>query len=209
MEFLERSTTKHAIFFILHAPLVLILAQGLIIFFRYAMKRSGYISSKFYTYASHVCTGVITSLTTAALICLLTGFLYMVFAKSLYQKYAASVLALLDNDKLSVRVTPSSITFFYIENDEVKLMKDMLREFEGTGVGAVLDKALNMTKEVAVEDIYEEIKNIDNAEAVIFDGIISQRLVDVASKKGIKKLVAFNSMNVVKKPKNLQIITIN
>ena len=76
------------------------------------MKRSGYISSKFYTYASHVCTGVITSLTTAALICLLTGFLYMVFAKSLYQKYAASVLALLDNDKLSVRVTPSSITFF-------------------------------------------------------------------------------------------------
>ena len=97
-----------------------------------------------------------------------------------------------------------------VENDEITLMKDMLREFEGTGVGAVLDKALNMTKEVAVEDIYEEIKNIDNnAEAVIFDGIISQRLVDVASKKGIKKLVAFNSMNVVKKPKNLQIITIN
>ncbi len=96
-----------------------------------------------------------------------------------------------------------------VENDEINLMKDMLREFEGTGVGAVLDKALNMTQEVAVEDIYEEIKNIDNAEAVIFDGIISQRLVDVASKKGIKKLVAFNSMNVVKKPKNLQIITIN
>ena len=96
-----------------------------------------------------------------------------------------------------------------VENDEVRLMKDMLREFEGTGSGAILDEALNMTKEVAVEDIYEEIKNIDSAEAVIFDGIISQRLVDVASKKGIKKLVAFNSINVVKKPRNLQIITIN
>ena len=96
-----------------------------------------------------------------------------------------------------------------VENDEVRLMKDMLREFEGTGSGAILDEALNMTKEVAVEDIYEEIKNIDSAEAVIFDGIISQRLVDVASKKGIKKLVAFNSINVVKKPRNLKIITIN
>ncbi len=96
-----------------------------------------------------------------------------------------------------------------VENDEVRLMKDMLREFEGTGSGAILDEALNMTKEVAVEDIYEEIKNIDSAEAVIFDGIISQRLVDVASKKGIKKLVAFNSINVVKKPRNLQLITIN
>ena len=96
-----------------------------------------------------------------------------------------------------------------IEDDEVKLMKDMLKEFEGTGSGAILDEALNVTKEVSVEDIYEEIKNIEgNANAVIFDGVISQRLVDVASKKGIKKLVAFKSVNIVKKPHNLKIITI-
>ena len=53
----------------------------------------------------------------------------------------------------------------------------------------------------------KSIKNIDgNADTVIFDGIISQRLVDVASQKGIEKLVAFNS-NIVKKPHKLQIIT--
>ena len=95
-----------------------------------------------------------------------------------------------------------------IEDDEITLMKDMLKEFEGTGSGAILDEALNVTKEVSIEDIYEEIKNIDgNANIVIFDGIISQRLVDVASQKGIKKLVAFKS-NIVKKPHNLKIITI-
>ncbi|OEC96791.1 MULTISPECIES: DNA primase DnaG [Methanobrevibacter] len=97
-----------------------------------------------------------------------------------------------------------------IEDDEVSLMKDMLREFEGTGVGAILDEALNMTKEVEVENIYEEIKNIEGtADAVIFDGVISQRLVDAASEKGIKKLVAFKSVNIVKKPHNVKIITIN
>lgn len=97
-----------------------------------------------------------------------------------------------------------------IEDDEVNLMKDMLREFEGTGVGAILDEALNMTKEVEVENIYEEIKNIEGtANAVIFDGVISQRLVDVASEKGIEKLVAFKSVNIVKKPHNVKIITIN
>ncbi|WP_298523790.1 DNA primase DnaG [uncultured Methanobrevibacter sp.] len=97
-----------------------------------------------------------------------------------------------------------------IEDDEVTLMKDMLKEFEGTGSGAILDEALNMTKEVEVEEIYEEIKNIDGtADAVIFDGVISQRLVDVASEKGIKKLVAFNSVNIVKKPNNIQLITID
>ncbi len=97
-----------------------------------------------------------------------------------------------------------------IEDDEISLMKDMLKEFEGTGNGAILDEALNMTKEVEVEEIYEEIKNIEgNADTVIFDGVISQRLVDVASQKGIKKLVAFNSVNIVKKPNNIQLITID
>ena len=97
-----------------------------------------------------------------------------------------------------------------IEDDEVSLMKDMLKEFEGTGCGAILDEALNMTKEVEVENIYEEIKNIEGtADTVIFDGVISQRLADVASQKGIKKLVAFKSMNIVKKPQNVKLITIN
>ncbi|WP_458455027.1 DNA primase DnaG [Methanobrevibacter sp.] len=97
-----------------------------------------------------------------------------------------------------------------IEDDEVSLMKDMLKEFEGSGCGAILDEALNMTKEVEVENIYEEIKNIDStADTVIFDGVISQRLLDVASEKGIKKLVAFKSINIVKKPHDVKIITID
>ena len=97
-----------------------------------------------------------------------------------------------------------------IEDDEVGLMKDMLKEFEGTGSGAILDEALNMTIEVEVENIYEEIKAIEGtANSVIFDGVISQRLVDVASQKGIKKLVAFKSMNIVKKPHDVKLITID
>ena len=97
-----------------------------------------------------------------------------------------------------------------IEDDEVSLMKEMLKEFEGTGCRAILDEALNMTKEVEVENIYEEIKNIEGtADTVIFDGVISQRLVDAASEKGIKKLVAFKSMNIVKKPHDVKLITIN
>ena len=97
-----------------------------------------------------------------------------------------------------------------VEDDEVSLMKDMLKEFEGTGCGAILDEALNMTKEVEVENIYEEIKNIEGkVDTVIFDGVISQRLVDVALQKGVNKLVAFRTMNIVKKPENIKIITID
>lgn len=97
-----------------------------------------------------------------------------------------------------------------IEDDETILMKDMLKEIEGEGTGAILDEALNVTKEVKVEEIYEELKNIDEpAKTVIFDGVISQRLVDVCSLKGIENLVAFKSMNIVKKPDNVKIITMD
>lgn len=113
------------------------------------------------------------------------------------------------NQKYSQREQPP-VEEPVIEDDEVSLMKDMLKEFEGTGSGAILDEALNMTKEVEVEEIYEEIKNIEGtADTVIFDGVISQRLVDVATEKGIKRLVAFNSVNIVKKPNNIQLITID
>ena len=104
---------------------------------------------------------------------------------------------------------PKAVKEPEIEDDEVSLMKDMLKEFEGTGCGAILDEALNMTQEVEVENIYDEIKNIEGtADTVIFDGVISQRLVDAASEKGIKKLVAFKSMNIVKKPHNVKLITV-
>ena len=114
------------------------------------------------------------------------------------------------NQKYSRHGKPQAPKEPEIEDDEVSLMKDMLKEFEGTGCGAILDEALNMTKEVEVENIYEEIKAIeDTADTVIFDGVISQRLVDAASEKGIKKLVAFKSMNIVKKPNNVKLITID
>ncbi|WP_220607844.1 DNA primase DnaG [Methanobrevibacter oralis] len=114
-----------------------------------------------------------------------------------------------NNGKKYQKYTPKEepIVEEVIEDDEISLLKDMLKEFEGTGSGAILDEALNITKEVDVEDLYEEIKNIETADTIIFDGIISQRLADIASLKNINKLVAFRSMNIVKKPSNIKIIT--
>lgn len=97
-----------------------------------------------------------------------------------------------------------------IEDDEISLMKDMLKEIEETGEAAILDEALNITKEIKVEDLYNEIKNTDKSiYSIIFDGVISQRLVDICSLKNIKRLVAFKSIDIVKKPENVKIITMD
>lgn len=97
-----------------------------------------------------------------------------------------------------------------IEDEEVSLMKDMLKEFEDTETAAFLDEALNITKEVAVENLYDELKETDEKiDFIIFDGVVSQRLVDVCATKDINKIVAFKSANIVKKPSNIQIITMD
>lgn len=94
--------------------------------------------------------------------------------------------------------------------DKLTLMKNILKDLEGTGTGEILDDALNILKEVKVEKLYDELSNINNeAYAVIFDGVISQRLVDMSSSKGIKNLVAFGKIDIVKKPEKLRIITFN
>lgn len=54
------------------------------------------------------------------------------------------------------------------------------------------------------------IKSLGETEgvhALVFDGIITQRLADLASKQGVKVLVGLKIGNVNKAPENIEIIT--
>jgi DNA primase len=92
--------------------------------------------------------------------------------------------------------------------DKIGLLKGVLADLEGSGNGEILDDALNIIKEVTVENLYQEINNLQNgAYAVVFDGVVSQRLIDVAKDKGLKYIVAVRMSEVVKKPSNIKVIT--
>jgi len=91
---------------------------------------------------------------------------------------------------------------------KIGLLKGVLADLEGSGNGEILDDALNIIKEVKVENLYQEINNLHNgAYAVVFDGVVSQRLIDVAKDKGLKYIVAVRMSEVVKKPSNIKVIT--
>ncbi|MGZ7047402.1 MAG: DNA primase DnaG [Methanobacterium sp.] len=92
--------------------------------------------------------------------------------------------------------------------DKIKLLKSVLKELEGTGNAEIFDDALNILKEVKVENLYDELKNIENhTYAVVFDGVVSQRLIDIAKEKGLKNIVAVKVSDVVKKPNAIKVIT--
>jgi DNA primase len=92
--------------------------------------------------------------------------------------------------------------------DKIKVLKNILKDLEGSGNAEILDDALNILKEVKVENLYDELKNIENnVYAVVFDGVISQRLIDIAMEKNLKHIVAVRMSEVVKKPSPITVIT--
>lgn len=92
--------------------------------------------------------------------------------------------------------------------DKVQVLKGILKDLEGSGNAEILDDALNILKEVKVENLYDELKNVNSsAYAVVFDGVISQRLIDIAKDKGLKQIVAVRMSEVVKKPSPIKVLT--
>jgi len=102
---------------------------------------------------------------------------------------------------LGIKVEPKS-------EDKMVVLKNILTELEGSGNAEILDDALNILKEVKVENLYDELKRINNHPyAVVFDGVVSQRLLDIAHEKGIKHIVAIRTGEIVKRPEKVKLIT--
>ncbi len=61
--------------------------------------------------------------------------------------------------------------------------------------------------EMKVRDVIKSLEESRNVHAIVFDGIITQRLVDLAANKGVKVLVGVKIGNVNKRPQGIEIVT--
>ncbi|MEM4359391.1 MAG: DNA primase DnaG [Candidatus Bilamarchaeaceae archaeon] len=61
--------------------------------------------------------------------------------------------------------------------------------------------------EVPVRDVIKKLGELRDIKTVVFDGIITQRLVDLAAKQGVKMLVGIKLGNVNKTPEGIEILT--
>jgi hypothetical protein len=61
--------------------------------------------------------------------------------------------------------------------------------------------------DVPVRDVIKKLSEIRDVKTLVFDGIITQRLVDLASKQGVKSVVGIKIGNVNKAPEGIEIIT--
>ena len=63
--------------------------------------------------------------------------------------------------------------------------------------------------ETAVRDLVHTLKESnENIDTVVFDGVITQRILDIAADKGIKNLVGVKVGNISKRPESVKIFTV-
>ncbi len=92
--------------------------------------------------------------------------------------------------------------------DLISAIRKHVKEIEGKLIARFIDRNSGVIKEIPVRDLVKTLKNGNvKAEAIVFDGVITQRLVDVASKKEIPCIVGVRLGNVVKQPTNVKVIT--
>ncbi len=82
----------------------------------------------------------------------------------------------------------------------------MLKELEGSLKARVLDADLNVSTEVPIRDIMKHLADSAQVAGVVLDGIVTQRLIDLAEQKGAKYVVGLRAGNISRRPAGVQII---
>jgi len=88
--------------------------------------------------------------------------------------------------------------------------KEHIKELSGTLSARFIDENNNTLSEVPVRDLATALRDANgNIKCVVFDGVITQRIVDIASDKGIENLIGAKMGSIVKSPASLHIETSN
>ena len=94
-----------------------------------------------------------------------------------------------------------------VSDEKQKNYSSMLNEISGSLKAVLLDGKGKELKKIPVRELTDELKKSDNISTVVFDGIITQRLLDIANNKNIKEIVGIKIGNVVKMPASVKVLT--
>lgn len=80
-----------------------------------------------------------------------------------------------------------------LTKEQISSLKQMLEDLVGTRGAYILDQNLSILGKVPTTELTTTIKEVSNAYAIVFDGIINQEATALAEKSNIKCLVAMSS----------------
>ncbi len=83
------------------------------------------------------------------------------------------------------------------------------KELRGTLEARVFDEAGKELARMPVSELAEKIPSLDTAHTVVFDGVVTQRLLDLASTKNVKYLIGDRVSDLAKKPGTVSVLTMD
>lgn len=93
-------------------------------------------------------------------------------------------------------------------SEEQQKLRDLLLDMASTHNAKVLDSEGNILVEVAVKNLVDNLKeSTESIKTIVFDGVISQRIIDVSVEKGIETVVGTRKGNITKMSKDIKILT--
>jgi len=90
-----------------------------------------------------------------------------------------------------------------LPKEVVQLAKDL----QGTLEAVLLNEKMEPIERLPVSQLAEKLQQVSGVDTVVFDGIITQRIVDIASEKNIRNIIASRISEAVKPPLNVQLVT--
>jgi DNA primase len=85
--------------------------------------------------------------------------------------------------------------------------RDMLLSMGGSSKARLLDDGDGVVAEVPVRELVETLKTTKQTKAVVFDGIITQRILDIASEMNMHSVVGTKMGTITKQPAGIEIWT--
>jgi len=88
-------------------------------------------------------------------------------------------------------------------------IKEIHPKINGTLEAVILDEKMKKILQISVNQLVEQLSTQKNAKSVIFDGIVTQRLVDVCKDLGVSNIIGHRLGNVTKMPQDVATFTFN
>ena len=96
------------------------------------------------------------------------------------------------------------------EKQKIEVPKEVteaIKTLEGTLEAVLMNEKLEQLERLPVSQLAERLQQAEGVDTVVFDGIITQRIVDVASEKNIKRIIASRVSDAVKPSLTVQLMT--
>jgi DNA primase len=94
-----------------------------------------------------------------------------------------------------------------IDERLVKKAKELYPTLAQTLEGILLDEKLNILARVPVSELPRVLENVDGAKHLIFDGIVTERIVNLCSKAGIETVVGYRIGEINGLPNKIKVST--